>query len=401
MEEVIYRRGVYIITYCPGKKREISNKGKRESYAKRGYLCIGQTCGQGRCNSRGCGGKMYGALKVIITRVDNGCVYQNMRERSGWICLGCFEGATGAKNPLGIVVDYMTPLQKVTPDKIEHIEMPHGQPIPISGGSRELVRKLGDEHLLYMDFYSSLPSPEELNIIIQDNWNDPEEPLLQQRSSGAGRGSPHKTSSIYSSGAFFLDTWTHTKKVLDPLFGFLFNFLGKIEKGMNGCSDMVRGHIMLYTCDDDEDESSAVVDEGQEGEEEGKDEENDIGEEEDEEDDEEVDVDDEVADLIDFLKKYGICRDHGDKDWDGKPEKRCLFTTGSSITEVRGYPKIFRITDNETGRFVDIVCQSGTFLQMSKFLSGCSNPRYTHSVRWAGGTYCLVMDYGFVPGQSH
>ena len=46
------------------------------------------------------------------------------------------------------------------------------------------------------------------------------------------------------------------------------------------------------------------------------------------------------------------------------------------------------------GRYVDIVCTNGMWIDMGWIASGTSSERFTHEVRYAEGTYFVVVDYG-------
>ena len=94
-------------------------------------------------------------------------------------------------------------------------------------------------------------------------------------------------------------------------------------------------------------------------------------------------------------KRLGYFRQHRYKKYNGKPQWRGIGSIGRSHNK-DGKPKIMRIHDRKYGRWVDIVCESGTFLEMGWVASGTASPRFTHSVHYAEGTYFIVVDYGDV-----
>ena len=73
--------------------------------------------------------------------------------------------------------------------------------------------------------------------------------------------------------------------------------------------------------------------------------------------------------------------------------RRGIGTIGDSYNK-EGMPKILRINDRKYGRYVDIVCTNGTWIDMGWIASGTSSERFTHEVRYAEGTYFVVVDYG-------
>ena len=96
------------------------------------------------------------------------------------------------------------------------------------------------------------------------------------------------------------------------------------------------------------------------------------------------------------LKVTGKMNPHGDKDYRNKPLKRGVLTVGDTKTGT----KTLRIIDMEYGRWVDIPCPHGTFIEFDYIFSGTHCPRYVHGVRNAEGTYSLVLDYGRVDKQA-
>lgn len=75
--------------------------------------------------------------------------------------------------------------------------------------------------------------------------------------------------------------------------------------------------------------------------------------------------------------------------------KRGILSLGNPVGGDKDR-KIMRITDREYGRWVDIVIDNGTFIEMDLFYSGAINGRYTHEIRNADGVYSIIMDYGAV-----
>ena len=76
-----------------------------------------------------------------------------------------------------------------------------------------------------------------------------------------------------------------------------------------------------------------------------------------------------------------------------KPTKRGILTGGRPIGKP-GQRKIMRISDRKYGRWVDIIIDHGTLIEMDLELSGAISGRFTHSIRDAQGTYAIIMDYG-------
>jgi len=84
--------------------------------------------------------------------------------------------------------------------------------------------------------------------------------------------------------------------------------------------------------------------------------------------------------------------EHVDKHYTGKKAFRGMLTCGRHPQWRDGKKKILRIIDREYGRWVDILCDHGTYIQMSKLYAGLTG-RYTHIVFNGQGTACLIMDY--------
>ena len=377
-------------------RRECVKQNGMYSTAKR-YDCISRHLGLPCCDSKGC-------LKVKVSCKSNKSDDTFTYYKEGWMCGGCIE-LSGAKNPFRKIapVDYEPPIDLSNREPVK-VQTNHGEAVSIAGGSKELIRELDRKGWLVhfnLNNYTNtnLPDKDGLNKIIEEEWNV--KPLMQQYSDGVGRGSGHVTSSLYVTSGFFLDTWTDTQEMLRSAFGGLFDFLEDIEANLEAPPGTSRGHFMMYTAtpvkrnEADEDEM-------------GQDEENNIGvdDEEDEEDEEEGDEEwDDIEDILEekyevFKKfaKFGICKEHTDKPWERKPLKRCLGTIGDSMTAQAGRPKIFRLMDRKYGRWVDIVCRHGTFLIFAQEVMGIDvDFQFTHSVRWAAGTYCLVIDIGQLP----
>ena len=407
----ITTNGLHKLEFDFSKEVARRTSGKQNGmYSTHGtYDCIGRHLGLPCCDSKGC-------LKVKVSRKSNKSDDTFSYYKKGWMCGGCIE-LSGAKNPYREIapVDYEPPIDLSTQAPIK-VQTTHGEAVPIAGGSKELIRELDRKDWLVhfnLNNYTNtnLPEKDALNEIIEKEWNV--KPLMQQYSYGKGRGSGHVTSGLYITDGFFLDTWTGTQEMLRSVFGGLFDFLELIESNIGAPRDTSRGHFMMYTA------TSLKKDEEADEDEIGQDEENNIGvdDEEDEEDDEEGDEEDdeegdeEWDDMEDILEekykvfkkfaKFGICKEHPDKPWERKPLKRCLGTIGDSMTAQAGRPKIFRLMDRKYGRWVDIVCNHGTFLMFAQEVMGIDvDSRFTHSVRWAAGTYCLVIDIGQLSGDN-
>jgi len=86
---------------------------------------------------------------------------------------------------------------------------------------------------------------------------------------------------------------------------------------------------------------------------------------------------------------------HVDKPFFGKCVKRGILSLGNPLDSDKDR-KIMRITDREYGRWVDVVIDHGTFIEMDLVYSGAINGRYTHEIRNADGVYSIIMDYGDV-----
>ena len=84
--------------------------------------------------------------------------------------------------------------------------------------------------------------------------------------------------------------------------------------------------------------------------------------------------------------------EHVDKLYKGKKVFRGMLTCGRHPQWKEGKKKILRIIDRKYGRWVDILCDHGTYIQMSKLYAGLTG-RYTHIVFNGQGTGCLIMDY--------
>lgn len=84
--------------------------------------------------------------------------------------------------------------------------------------------------------------------------------------------------------------------------------------------------------------------------------------------------------------------EHVDKPYEGKMAFRGMLTYGRHPQWREGKKKILRIIDRECGRWVDILCDHGTYIQMDRLYSGLTG-RFSHMVINGHGTACLIMDY--------
>ena len=91
----------------------------------------------------------------------------------------------------------------------------------------------------------------------------------------------------------------------------------------------------------------------------------------------------------------GYFKEHRDKWYYRKPAFRGIGTIGDSYNK-EGMPKILRINDRKYGRYVDIICTNGTWIDMGLTASGAISERFTHEVRYAEGTYFVIVDYGII-----
>ena len=312
------------------------------------------------------------------------------------------------------------------------------QVFPVAGGNIGILEELAAEAELFSSDRSH-KLPKDLDSAIKQ-LNEKEKVMLC-KSEGKGRYSPWCSSSIIGKGiqgvgnTHLIDTWYVTKeKMIRCGFG---EYLDAVRQSSPE-HPILSGHFGLYfdkhldeTAADEEDDSKKLLpqlnDESLPEIEDDSDDNDDpdgpifLGDSDDSDDEEMMKrkpegVEKQSAALGRTTKsvkklpavgkkrreskwgksrRLGYFKEHRDKWYYHKPAFRGIGTIGDSYNK-EGMPKILRINDRKYGRYVDIVCTNGTWIDMGLTASGVISERFTHEVHYAEGTYFVIADYGII-----